>query len=453
MLMQEKVFASFNLAHNGHFRFMPDLLGKALSFGRPRALVSVSSDGVEIPQVYLRDDIITYNFNSGGGGKPELLDIDNVLSHVTDSDTDTNVGNVSLPPTVLTINGEETVQFLQNWGNLGFLQDPDALYNNVFYSMAFEAENDPYDGYFAGSGQFGAIWPGANTTFTFSNGSSLTVENYATVVGNFSTVVDGDSMYQKFCTGPHLVPTPSNVTYPFPPPPPLPPNGTQPPIGYPIPEVISGDVQVGGYFLPGDQYSDVAVLSMLSFAPSFPIEFQSVVETFISRARAAGKTKLVIDLSANGGGTILVGYDTFRQLFPSTLQDGFTRFREHDAFNILSEQLSLYSTNFDATTADNEQIFAYISPTDYHTDLNETDQNFLSHADKFGPHVYNGDNFTSVMRWNLSNPLTTINTTWGVGETITGYLGRQNFTQPFDAVDIVMVRAFPPTAPEVKLTV
>lgn len=67
--MQYKVFASFNLAHSGHFRFMPDLLGKTLSFGRPLALVSVSSDGFDLPQVYLKDDIITYNFNSGGGGQ------------------------------------------------------------------------------------------------------------------------------------------------------------------------------------------------------------------------------------------------------------------------------------------------------------------------------------------------------------------------------------------------
>ena len=31
------------------------------------------------------------------------------------------------------------------------------------------------------------------------------------------------------------------------------------------------------------------------------------------KAKAAGKTKLVIDLSSNGGGNILTGYDAFRQ--------------------------------------------------------------------------------------------------------------------------------------------
>jgi acyl-CoA hydrolase len=35
--------------------------------------------------------------------------------------------------------------------------------------------------------------------------------------------------------------------------------------------------------------------------------------------------------------------------------------------------------------------------------------------------------------------LTTTNSTWGVGEQITGYMDRTNFTQPFAAEDIIMV--------------
>jgi hypothetical protein len=303
--------------------------------------------------------------------------------------------------------------FLQSWADLGMLQDPDALYNNVFYELAFDAQSGGgYGGYFAGSGRFGQIYPGPNTTFEFEKGETSTFQNYETVPENFSEVVDGLSFFQKFCSGPHTVPQASNVTYPFPTVPPLPPTATVPAYGYPTPVIISGDDQVSGYFLDDDPaYSDVAVLSMLSFEPEFPAEFQSVVQTFISDAKAAGKTKLVIDLSANGGGVILVGYDTFRQLFPSITQDDFTRFREHEAFNILSEQLSSYVTEFDAETSDAEHIFAYESVPDYHFDLNETDVNFLTDEDKFAPQDWNGDNFTNIIRWNLSDPLTTTNTT------------------------------------------
>jgi hypothetical protein len=123
------------------------------------------------------------------------------------------------------------------------------------------------------------------------------------VPGNFSGVVDGDSFYQTFCTSPHLVPLPANVTYPVPPTPKLPPTATVPAYGYPTPVIISGDDQVQGYFMNDDSaYADVEVLSMLSFEPEFPVEFQSVVQTFISDAKASGETRLVIDLSEMGEG-------------------------------------------------------------------------------------------------------------------------------------------------------
>jgi hypothetical protein len=378
--------------------------------------VSVSVDGIAVPKVYTTDDIRSYNTGS----------------------------NQTMPSALTNINGENVTEFLQNWGNLGFCQDPDALYNTVSYELAFDARaSSGYNGNFAGSGRFGQIYPGSNTTIEFENGTISTFQNYVTVPGNFSGVVDGDSFYQTFCTGPHLVPLPATLTYPVQPTPTLPPTATVPAFGYPTPVIISGDDQVSGYFLDDDSnYADVAVLSMLSFEPEFPMEFQSVVQTFILDAKAYSKTKLAIDLSGNGGGVILIGYDTFCQLFPSIIQDGFTRFREHEAFNILSEQISAYSAGFDAATADPEQILAYESVTDHHYDLNETDGNFLIYADKFAPQVWNGDNFTNIIRWNLSDPLTTSNTTWGVGEQITGYMNRTNFTQPFAAEDIIMVNHF-----------
>lgn len=42
----------FNSAHDGHFRFLPDILVKALLFRRNVDLVSVSTDGFEIPKIY-----------------------------------------------------------------------------------------------------------------------------------------------------------------------------------------------------------------------------------------------------------------------------------------------------------------------------------------------------------------------------------------------------------------
>ena len=156
----------------------------------------------------------------------------------------------------------------------------------------------------------------------------------------------------------------------------------------------------------------------------------------------------MIDLSGNGGGIILNGYDAFRQFFPNTVQDGFSRFREHDAFNIMSKQISNFTSGFTLETASTTQVVAAQSVLDYRFDLNQTNQNFLTYDDKFAPQKFRDDEYTSLLRWNLSDPLLTTSYQYGLGMTITGYGGRQNYKQPFAAEDIIMVNKllfFPPT--------
>lgn len=50
---QADLFRTFNLAHDGHFRFFPDLLTEAITFSRNVGLVSVSLDGTSLPQIYV----------------------------------------------------------------------------------------------------------------------------------------------------------------------------------------------------------------------------------------------------------------------------------------------------------------------------------------------------------------------------------------------------------------
>lgn len=50
---QKDLFQLFAPAHDGHFILYPDLLTKVFDWGRQRALVSISKDGVEIPKIYL----------------------------------------------------------------------------------------------------------------------------------------------------------------------------------------------------------------------------------------------------------------------------------------------------------------------------------------------------------------------------------------------------------------
>ena len=50
---QADLFRTFNAAHDGHFRFFPDLLTRALRFSRNVGLVSVSLTGTDLPEIFV----------------------------------------------------------------------------------------------------------------------------------------------------------------------------------------------------------------------------------------------------------------------------------------------------------------------------------------------------------------------------------------------------------------
>lgn len=50
---QEDLYQVFAPAHDGHFVLYPDALTKAFEWGRQLALVSISSDGKELPEIYV----------------------------------------------------------------------------------------------------------------------------------------------------------------------------------------------------------------------------------------------------------------------------------------------------------------------------------------------------------------------------------------------------------------
>lgn len=212
--------------------------------------------------------------------------------------------------------------------------------------------------------------------------------------------------------------------------------------GYPPPFVQEMSNQNAGYFIDEPGYEDVAVLVVRSFisTEADEIPFQAVNTYFIETAAAIGKTKLVIDLSANGGGTILQGYDLFKQLFPSILPYGASRFRAQEALNLIGEQVSYVSGLVPRSLDNNATILDIVSSYfNYRTDVDVDYQNFDSWPDKYAPVALGPgpDNFTALERWNLSDVLTPINSG---GIDVSGYLNRTNITtQPFAPENIIMV--------------
>lgn len=175
--------------------------------------------------------------------------------------------------------------------------------------------------------------------------------------------------------------------------------------------------------------------------------FQSTAKDFLAAAKAAGKKKLVVDVQANGGGTILLGYDLYKLLFPNEIGHAAAdRFRAFESTDILGQKFSEIAEGLPrvlVTEEENETLWnlsndIVSSLFNYQTDTDVNLKPFPNWDAKFGPGLQQkGDNYTNLFRWNLSDVLTPLNSG---GIYVHGYGPLANYTeQPFAAEDIVVV--------------
>lgn len=405
------LYRVFQTAHDGHFAYSPDVVSGVFTFGRPVILVSASPDGQAIPEIYVYTDVLASSFGNA-------------------------TYNYS---TVTGINGQDAIEYLLNWSQNGNLQDRDALWNNVFYelSQVVLGSIGTGTGTFSGGGRGRYIYAGPTTTLTFANGTTNNYTNFARVLKNFNGVQSGDDLYNAYFTYPEsdretdgqdysnitatitsvAASTATSAASATSTSAPVVTTTTLAAPGYPSPVLRHSLNLNAGYYL--DSEPEVAVLSVNSFVGSggddVEQEFQQVNQQFIQDAKTAGKTRLIIDVGANSGGTILQGYDLFKILFPAILPQGNTRFRGHQSVDLIGQQFSAVSGNYPRTLADDNDTLAEIeydivsSVFNYRTDVDINYENFPSWPAKYGPNVYNGDNFTNIIRWNLSDVLTPYN--------------------------------------------
>ncbi|KAI5205790.1 hypothetical protein E4T39_02813 [Aureobasidium subglaciale] len=421
-------------AHDGHFNYIPDSVG-VFTFGRTTALVSVSEDGKSLPLVYAYADIL-----------------------------ESQAGNASFRPSeIVQIDGKNTTDFLLDWSQYGTLQDRDALWNALFYvpaQVSLGAEGSG-TGSFTGNGRGRFVYPGPRTTLVFANGTNVTSENFAQSMMSFKEIYSGQDIYKKFIPrdrdyltaldiiqqkekSKHAPPSESELEDDenF-----VPIKGTLNDsvfaAGYPNPiNRTSGNLNAG-YFLEEPGYQDVAVLTVASFVGSMGSEvaFQDVNTEFIAAALAANKTKLVIDVSANGGGTILQGYDLFKQLFPTIHPYGGGRFRAHETIDRMGQVYSEGARPYNRSESQKSNVMdATLSTWNYRSDLDVNDRPFSSWEAKYGPHQHGpgNDSFTSIIRWDLQDPM--IRHQSG-GIDVSGYGKRTNVStvQPFETENIILV--------------
>ncbi|OOF93938.1 hypothetical protein ASPCADRAFT_209190 [Aspergillus carbonarius ITEM 5010] len=360
-------------------------------------IVSISTDGLQLPRLYTRHDAGLLANNS------------------------TRVSPIS------TINGYDAVTYLtQLASTLGF-QDPDARYNEMFPSAAREvALGVEYGAWTSNNGR----WPGsAEFTVEFGNGSITQVPTVAEVYGGQKfTYTNGSSIYEAVCSSTDSSSSESSTSTSK--------RSTaktnSAPKTYPEPVMRDAYNLIIGYYLNETDMQDVAVL----FVPSFdtadmslrePLAFANHATQFIQQAVAAGKKKLIIDLTSNPGGTVSSGMDLFKLFFPEKPVYSSTRFRDHEVVNIIGQALNTIPHDSDYWDIISKTPFVGVTPNQTYA--------YKSWKEYSGPHYQLGANMTSLAA--VSN--LTLTSTWTTP--IRGYgIVKQNMTSsPFAPEDILLI--------------
>ncbi|KAJ5811283.1 hypothetical protein N7474_007584 [Penicillium riverlandense] len=386
-------------AQDGHLYVSP-CSTSIFEFSIDFPLVSVSSDGLELPKIYAMNDSALLSTH------PER--VSNLVS----------------------VNGEQAEEFFGKFAlRIGGFQDPDARYNYVFNSNARLMGSDTN----AGSWMNPGSWPGAGMfELRFANG---TVRYAHTTAGmgylpefNFTT---GQSMYQQLCIEPLIreanwatasassatwMSYPSSTSIPYP-------SSTfistpsatatatpsrswtssvtptssasvapvQPyPKVYPKPVVGDDLDHIYGYYLPEKDLRTVAVLQL----PTFEMygTYAMTIPQFLKEAKAAGKQKIIIDMSNNPGGEIAAALDMFKMFFPDKPAYSATRFRAHEAMNYIGQAFgSIVQNNSNIWSWDSFEQWmpsGYVTPNQKH--------GFSSWKQIFGPVFELGSNMSTM---------------------------------------------------------
>lgn len=418
---QMDLMTLFNRAYDNHLSWQPDIMAGVMQFQRPAGteLVSVSSDGNALPEIFAYRDL-------------EIAKNDNSFR----------------PSPIRTINGQGVEEYLQTVAIQADFHDADTRWNALFPSQSLIASGVT----FLGSFRTG-LYQGPNTTIAFGNGTAKSWMNVAVVIGNFSGVDSGTAFFNKFCRGPLPTPVavPSNTTAP----PRTSPSSRPAPshTGYPKAVLLNPNLSLGGYYLNESGYDDVAILSIPSYESPDVQLFQNIMRDFIRKATKEGKSKLIFDLRGNGGGNAILGYDSFKQVFPQAENEPFggTKYRASEALDMVGKvtqdfalgrtyvqgNRTAFVENFDTITERDIELFT--AGFSFKHQLNVDNEAFTSWEQLYGPEAINGDGFTQTLRYNFSDePSYTY-----VGFSVIGFLNNTNETatpQPFRAENIVMVR-------------
>ncbi|KAH6876812.1 peptidase S41 family protein [Thelonectria olida] len=341
-------------AKDGHLAFVLPL-NEAFAFNRGAGgLISISEDGLSTPKVFLLDDLAK--------SRREGCSISDIKR----------------------IDRKPVLEYLETLSTLGSSQDPDALYNEVFDSIAKTGANKT--GLFHQQ-KFGYLRD--TTAIEFQNNTRIVFENTAVVVANF-TQIDSPEALHKYVE----LPTPTSSTTTS--------TATSTTLhkasptvkGYPYPVDKHFADWIAGYFLNDTEYRDIAVLALNGFVSRRDqnideeedvMEFHRTLISFLSEFKRAGKKKLIIDLSDNRGGFGIAAVDLLYQLFPHITPIDSYRLRATATLDWIGNN----------SYQENAMLFG--------EGIDEKNRPYKNWDDIFGPDSFHGDDFTNLLATGLEN--------------------------------------------------
>ncbi|KAK0762728.1 hypothetical protein N5P37_005546 [Trichoderma harzianum] len=305
-------------ANDGHLALTPCSFG-AIAWLSPLSLVSLSTDGVAIPKLYTLSD-------------GELL----------------AAGNTDVSPVIL-INGVGAEVYIEELSENVGLQDADARYNSMLANVPIGRDGSENDGGFS----FFQSFPGVHEfNVTYGNGTLASYPlstGILTALGGF-TFQTGEALWDAICDPASAKPSKKrsvedivkNIKRRD--------EAAQEkaaPETYPKPVVKDPFNLLIGYFPDDTELKDVAVLTVPTFStagdglPDDQVKnFALEAQDFVKRALAAGKSRIIIDVTNNGGGVVDSGFGLVSVFFPNMTIFSATRFRSVPATQFIVETVS-----------------------------------------------------------------------------------------------------------------
>ncbi|CZR55849.1 uncharacterized protein PAC_05737 [Phialocephala subalpina] len=267
-------------AHEGHLSLSTPAY-TAFAFAGPWEFVAISSNGTALPEIY---DVLPSELE---GGDWE-------------------------PSPITQVNGQSAEEYFTNYARsyAPGLIEPNADWNGVLANAVHTDGGAP-----SSPIRLSVNYSGSDfMNLTFSNNSSASGIWSTTTQYNCTSVETSDDFYDLVIAPQEITTSsgsgksslgPTNITE------------TLPELGLPYPSLVVVQQGLGyggfvsGYFL---NESSIAVLSITSFLMRGPL-----AQSFI-------------DLQGNGGGTVILGVDLFKQLFPAIEPYVGSRMRAHSSW-------------------------------------------------------------------------------------------------------------------------